>query len=226
LRNAFGGARPPVPKNQLRALYGSQDYTGMVKFVRDSMRLDLRIRVGLVNEGGPAGAPAWVSCPRPMPPYGSTEFKRTLVTVFLRKSFLQNNTFEKVVMAMAHELSHIVLNGIGHVLREREEAVDLTAMLLGYRNFYVSGSEYLEIRPTSYWQRLGLFFERRLTGVVRRTYQTLGYLTPEEVRYASALLGRPLSSASATEHDIGAALLIAMAAAPLVFVLYNAFFQH
>jgi hypothetical protein len=59
LRDSFGGARPPVSEDQLRNLYNVQDYTGMVKFIRDSMRLDLRIRVGLVNEGGPAGARVW-----------------------------------------------------------------------------------------------------------------------------------------------------------------------
>ena len=209
LRDAFGNTRQPVAKDQLRTLYAAQDYTGMVRIVRDSMRLDLRIRVGLVNEGGPSGAPAWVSRPKPMPRYGSTEFTQTLVTVFLRKSFLQGRNFEQVVMAIAHELSHIVLDGIGHALRECEEAVDLTAMLLGYRDVYVDGSEYLEIRSSS----------------EKRTFQSLGYLTPEEVRYAAVILGKPLEDFQAgretvTERALSGAVKLTLAAAAVVGLIW------
>ena len=209
LRDSFGAIRPPVSDGTLRSLHASEDYTGMVSFVRDSMRLDLRIRVGLVNEGGPSGAPAWVSRPKPMPRYGSTEFTQTLVTVFLRKSFLQGRNFEQVVMAIAHELSHIVLDGIGHALRECEEAVDLTAMLLGYRDVYVNGSEYLEIRSSS----------------EKRTLESLGYLTPEEVRYAAVILGKPLEDFQAgretvTERALSGAVKLTLAAAAVVGLVW------
>ena len=209
LRDSFGAIRPPVSDGTLRSLHASEDYTGMVSFVRDSMRLDLRIRVGLVNEGGPSGAPAWVSRPKPMPRYGSTEFTQTLVTVFLRKSFLQGRNFEQVVMAIAHELSHIVLDGIGHALRECEEAVDLTAMLLGYRDVYVNGSEYLEIRSSS----------------EKRTLESLGYLTPEEVRYAAVILGKPLEDFQAgretvTERALSGAVKLTLAAAAVVGLIW------
>jgi hypothetical protein len=157
----------------------------MVKLVRDGLGLDLRVRVGLVNQGGPDGAPAWVSCPKPLPQYGTPEFKRTLVTIFLRKSFLAENKFEAVVMAIAHEFSHIVLFGIKHPLEEDEVAVDLTAMLLGYRDFYSAGSQYREVRPKSLWQRFVQSLQKR------RTYQSLGYLSPEEVRYAAVIMGKP-----------------------------------
>jgi hypothetical protein len=190
LRASLSGVKP-VSEGRLRELFGRQDYTGMVKVIRDDMRLDLRVRVGLVNDGGPVDAPAWVSAPKPMPRFGTAEFQRTLVTVFLRKSFVSTHYFEEVAIAIAHELSHIVLFAIGHALQECEEAVDLTAMLLGYRDLYVAGS-FREVRPVSFWERLDLFFERRLTGVERRTYRTFGYLTPEEVRYAAVILGKPL----------------------------------
>jgi hypothetical protein len=132
-------ARPPVGTDGLRELYDARDYTAMVKTVRNGMGLDLRVRVGLVNEGGLNNAPAWVSYPKPLPRFGTEAFKKTLVTVFLRKSFLAENDFESVVMVIAHELAHIVLFGIGHSLEEDEVAVDLTAMLLGYREFYLAG---------------------------------------------------------------------------------------
>lgn len=177
LRASLGEVRAPVPEDELRRLYKSQDYTGMVRLVRDSMWLDLRVRVGLVNTGGPEGAPAWYVGPEPMPRYDSVEFKNTLVTICLRRSFLAEHSFERIVMAIAHECSHIILNAKHHSLRKQEEVVDLTAMLLGYRDFYVAGSEYLELHR---WDRV--------------TVHTVGYLTPEEVRYAAIVLGKPLKT--------------------------------
>src|SRR5216683_2573342 len=100
------------------------------------------------------------------------------------------DNFEEVAIAIAHELSHIVLFGINHSLQECEEAVDLAAMLLGYRDLYIAGS-FCEVRPASFWERLNLFIEKRVTGVERRTYRTLGYLTPEEVKYAAVILAMP-----------------------------------
>jgi hypothetical protein len=192
LRTSLGEVQP-VGEDRLRELFGKQDYTGMVKLIRDHMRLDLRVRVGLVNEGGPEGAPAWVSAPKPMPRFGTAEFQRTLVTVYLRKSFVRSHYFEEVAIAIAHELSHIVLFGIGHSLQECEEAVDLTAMLLGYRDLYVAGS-YTKIYQSTFWQRL-------VEGVERHTYRTVGYLTPEEVRYAAVILGKPLDSFRASPAE-------------------------
>jgi hypothetical protein len=199
LRASLGSVKP-VGEGRLRELFGKQDYTGMVKVIRDNMGLDLRVRVGLVNEGGPLGAPAWVSAPKPMPRFGTAEFQRTVVTIFLRKSFVSSHSFEEVAIAIAHELSHIVLFGIYHSLRECEEAVDLTAMLLGYRDLYIAGS-FCEVRPASFWEHLDLFIEKRFTGVERRTYRTFGYLTPEEVRYAAVILGKPLDSFRSTPSE-------------------------
>lgn len=108
------GAMKPVSEGRLRELFNRQDYTGMVKAIRDNMGLNLRVRVGIVNEGGPVGAPAWASAPKPMPLFGTAEFQRTLVTVFLRKAFVGSHYFEEVAIAIAHEPSHIVLFGINH----------------------------------------------------------------------------------------------------------------
>jgi hypothetical protein len=98
----------------------------------------------------------------------------------LWKTFLQQSKFEEVVSAIAHELSHIVLNGIGHPLREHEPAVDLTAMLLGYRDMYVFGCERHEVHVSWGW------YSRLETHL----HYKLGYLEPDEVRYAASLLGR------------------------------------
>jgi hypothetical protein len=178
LRESLGGGRPPVARKQLWVMYREKNYTGIVKFVRDSMNLGLRIRVGLSNVDSRTHAPAWVQMPSPMPPLGTPEFKQTLATVFLSKSFLSRANFDQVVLAVAHEISHIVLNSTNHPLRDQETAVDLTAMVLGYRDFYVGGCE--SVRIERRW------FSRLET----HAHQLYGYLTPDEVRYADRILAR------------------------------------
>src|SRR6266478_5138024 len=88
LRESLGGGRPPVVRTPLLGMYNEQNYAGMVKFVRESMSLDIKIRLGLSNIAGPNGAPAWVEMPNPMPPFGTAEFKQTTATVFIWKAFL------------------------------------------------------------------------------------------------------------------------------------------
>jgi hypothetical protein len=151
--------------------------------------------------GGPDRAPAWIERPDPFPRNGTPEFKRAIVTVFLRKSFLLKYKFEHVVMAIAHELSHIVLFRISHPLEEVEVAVDLTAMLLGYSEFYFNGLELLRT------ESLG----------------SLGYLTGNEIRYAAGVLGRPIEKPAdsvrikkrliptlSSIHTVAAAVLVAI----------------
>jgi hypothetical protein len=121
---------PPVPADYLRALHHRKDYEGMVRLVRRTMNLDVKLVVGWVNSGGPKGfenAPAWVQMPEQIPYYGTPEFKNLTLKLFVRKAFLANSTYQQVAIAIAHELSHIVLDSIRHPPRREEKAVDLTA---------------------------------------------------------------------------------------------------
>ncbi|SIO66968.1 hypothetical protein SAMN05443247_11583 [Bradyrhizobium erythrophlei] len=209
LRESLGGGCSPVATTQLWALYNEKNYAGMVKYVRDSLSLDLKIRLGLSNIAGPNGAPAWVEMPNPMPPFGTAEFRQTTATVFLWKTFLDQSKFEQVVSAIAHELSHIVLNGIGHALREHETAVDLAAMLLGYRDIYVLGCERHEV-DVSYGS---------YSRVETRRHYKLGYLEPDEVRYAASLLGRPSEAKPKAKYSPRFLLTKLSAAAPVAALI-------
>lgn len=163
LRASFGTIKMPVDDELLESLYRAKNYTGMVGFVRTALNLDLRVRVGLWNGNVPQqvkDAPAWVEHPKPLPLFGTREFRAMLITVNLRKSFLNEASFEQVVSAIAHELSHIMLDALSHTLRNEEEAVDLAAMFLGFRDFYVTGND--------------------ASGTIQ-----YGYLSREEVRYAA-----------------------------------------
>jgi hypothetical protein len=167
LRASFGSAKAPLAEEELRTLYDARDYAGMVLYIQNVLRLDMKVLLGLVNKGGP-DAPAWVRLPSIMPLYGTSAFRQTTIVFHLRKSFLHKGNFETTVLAIAHELCHVLLDATWHPLRRQEEAVDLTAMLLGFRDFYVTGCQSsVALDADSY----------RLTHT--------GYLTPEEVGHAA-----------------------------------------
>jgi hypothetical protein len=107
-----------------------------------------------------------------MPFYGTVAFKETTIKMFLRKSFLAQSSYGQAAIAIAHELSHVVLDSIQHPLRRDEKAVDLTAMLLGFSHLYHSAS--LTVR------------ESTLKNTV--TFTRLGYLSDRELRTACRLL--------------------------------------
>ncbi len=168
---SFGPVRTPVVEEKLRILYDAKDYEQMICHIRSILNLDMRVLLGLVNKGGP-NAPAWITMPNHMPILGTSAFRALTVTMYLRKSFLAEGSFEEVVIAIAHEFSHVVLSAVGHSLREQEEAVDLTAMLLGFRDFYLTGCRSVR--------------EQKQSSGDFRTYEikNAGYLTFEEVSHA------------------------------------------
>jgi hypothetical protein len=160
-------AQRSIDDTELRKLHHAGDIAGMVRFVRKWLHLELPVTIGFVNGGGDPTAPAWIRLPKQMPHYGHDALKRTRAILFIRRSFLEESQFPLVVVAIAHELCHVVLNAIGHTLREQEEAVDLTAMILGFGQLYVEAARICQSNGSS-----------------------LGYLTGKEVRHAQYIISR------------------------------------
>jgi Putative peptidoglycan binding domain len=168
-------AVPPISTNQLRALHASRDYKGMVRLIKYAMNIETDIRVVWVSEGEAEDAkikhaPAWIRLPSEMPPYGSEAFRQLRIDIFLRRSFLEQSAFDEVSIGIAHELSHLVLDSIKHPLRRCEKAVDLTAMMLGFRCLFATGT-YKEIQIQN-----------------RIEIRQQGYLNPDEVRQAECII--------------------------------------
>lgn len=186
LRASLGGVKAPVDDAELARHYSARDYTEMLRYIRNSMRLNLRLKLGVVTDGGPA-APAWVEMPERIPLFGTKEFKELQLRVFLRRSFIEKSGFEQLVVVLAHEMAHIVLDSIRHPLHRTEEAVDLTAMMLGYRDFFTTGCAYTAYASDMQWhQRLFDWFKETAgIGDPRKSFH-IGYLKAEEVRYAAA----------------------------------------
>jgi hypothetical protein len=159
---------PPIATEPLKALHAAQDYKGMVRLIKKAMNIaDIKFSVLWVPDGAAPqhDAPAWVLLPRlpdRLPYYGTKEFKETSLEICFRKSFLRKQRYDQVAITIAHELSHVVLDSIRHPLFRDERAVDLTAMLLGFRRLYLSGAH---------------------TETAR-----LGYLSEAEIRLANSFL--------------------------------------
>jgi predicted SprT family Zn-dependent metalloprotease len=161
---------PPISGWELKSLHEARDYVGMVRLVRKTMNVEVDLKVGLVNEGGPEDAVAWVYIPPDMPFYGTKEFSEMRITICLKKSLLKERTSDQVSIAIAHELSHVVLESINHPLRKCEKAVDLTAMLLGFGRLFETASHTKE--------RVGNYIKSF----------DLGYLSEQEIQTANELL--------------------------------------
>lgn len=142
LEKSFGKPRALVALAPLEKLHKGQQYDALIGEIAKIMRVNCNIRIGKVNSGGPSQASAWVERPDPIPAYGSPEFRRIWITVYVRKELLRRATAPLLIRAISHEFSHVVLDSIGHPHAEEETAVDLAAMYLGFRKFYLSTAEY------------------------------------------------------------------------------------
>jgi hypothetical protein len=203
----------------LKSLHKARDYEGMVRLIRQSMNMQVRLTVGWVNSGGHKTkdgreAPAWIELPQRMPPYGTAAFHDLKLRMYLRKSFLAQSTFDEATVAIAHELSHVVLESIGHPLREEEKAVDLTAMLLGFRLLY----------------KTACYRELHYQGGM--TQKWFGYLNPKEVNAANWIisgweqrsrLARPVLRIEYLELS---AILCVLVIAAATFPLYRVWEVH
>ena len=164
---------PPVPVGELKCLHKVRDYGGMVRLIRHTMNVQVGLRVVWTNSGG-EDSPAWVTMPDNMPFYGSKEFRELTIPMHFKKRFLEASAYDQVAIAIAHELSHVVLESLKHPLRRCEKAVDLTAMLLGFSGLYESGGR----------------TEKRVGNTIQRSQ--IGYLTADELQKAYRLLTPPI----------------------------------
>src|ERR1700722_17258767 len=93
LRFSLGNGRPTVSRKELRSFFKAKDYRGMIRFIRDSMNLEVRLRLGIAANGGPTNPIAWIPLPSRLPTFGSNEFRSQKFTVFIKKSFLDEDRF-------------------------------------------------------------------------------------------------------------------------------------
>ena len=150
----------------------------------------------MYRSGAPVEAPAWVIPPYIVPMYGTPQFSEALFHMGFQASFVNEDSFATLVFAIAHELSHIVLNSVAHSLRRDEKAVDLTAMHFGFAEVYAEGKtrvvEKREIKHKQYTGRIGSILDVFDLNQTITTYHSVvgrvGYLTEQEMYRACAML--------------------------------------
>lgn len=156
--------KPPIDATELEVKWNDRKVTEMVGLIKEHCGVRLKLTVASVKSGG-INAPAWVKMPLEFPLFGTPGHNEVKATMYIRKTHMTE--FEPLVLAISHEMSHIVLNSVRHKLRGVEDAVDLTAMLLGFRDFYITGS-----------RRVIRSDEGKVT-------EMLGYLSYEEILHAA-----------------------------------------
>jgi hypothetical protein len=167
---------PPVDLAELERLHRARDHKAIVQIVKRLMNIEeITFKVFWVSDGAAQDpnlrdAPAWVKLPSEMPFYGSKEFRQMTIEIFFRKSFFEQS-YDRAILAVAHELSHVVLESIRHPLRKCEKAVDMTVMLLGFSRLY----------------ELACHKEQRIGNTLN--IQTLGYLSRDEARLVNEIPG-------------------------------------
>jgi hypothetical protein len=187
----LGRIAPPIDADTLGQLYLRGDYAAMLGWIKNSMQIELRIGLRIVELESPS-PPLWIETPNPMPQRGTPEHRHARAVVNIRRDWLLGKPFGWIVAGFAHELSHVVLFALDHPLQHEEKAVDLTAMILGYDRFIVTAEA-----TTTHWNlwsillsivllRFGvLYFQRPAQNTER-----LGYLTRTEAEAARRCLAR------------------------------------
>ena len=209
---SFRSARHTVDTATLRRLHAQRDFAGMLRWIKNSMRLDLRLGMRVVATPAaarlkpaapnpapaPGSAPAlslapmWIEMPHPMPRYGTDAFRNTRAIINVRRDFLDSSPFTWIVTGFAHELSHVVLSSAGHRLQDDEKAVDLTAMVLGYEAFVADAevTKHHGLLSSALLALLMLPLAVLFWKGGSTETQRVGYLTTAEAQFAQQYLAR------------------------------------
>lgn len=122
---------------------------------------------------------AQVIIPANLPCFLDPSLAQVTIKIIVKKRFLQFACFEALVIALAHEVSHVLLNVTRSSLMTSERATDVCAMMLGYEHIAPDSllyATYEERDVAPWWKRL---LGKREFATVRRNY-SIGYLTVDE----------------------------------------------
>lgn len=127
------GIKEHVTDQGLKIQFDHQLYAECVLEIMRKMGLNNTVKVTCYSdEKFPRKqAAAFVNLPtNNMPPLNSIAFQNLRIPICIKKSI--TNKYETFVYVVAHELSHIVLHGTNHSLKESEVATDLFVLISGF----------------------------------------------------------------------------------------------
>jgi hypothetical protein len=95
---------PPIPVQEIKTMHRKRDLGGIVKLIRKTMSVNVRLTLHWTDQVR-GDALAWVLLPEKMPYYGTPEFAKVGIEMFIRKSFAEARPYNEFAMAVAHEFS-------------------------------------------------------------------------------------------------------------------------
>lgn len=173
LIDILGKPRPPIHPGELVLLCVQKRYPEMFEAIKKDLGLTSELLVTFVEGSTIDNKGMRITIPQKMwkTMYGKT-YGESAIEVRVANEFLLQPSPGLIAFAMAHELCHLLLAIKEPRLFKRELAVDISAMLLGYRGSAFEFVNYHLMEPD---------------GSVR--FVPNGYLTPKERKYALKLLG-------------------------------------
>lgn len=212
LSRYIGNPRPPIPLAQLmkiKKLHAEKKYRDAIIRVHDTLNLqylNLSIFFTIVDNI-PKHRCALMAITRLGFP---KKFQQSPITIYAKYSFVNTAPPETFIRIAAHEWSHVVINApqdkkhIVDGLENIEVAVDLTAMMLGYREIFCIGNTYTRNMPVNFFtffecarcteikilvktflRFLGFYITGQKTVP---TYWQAGYLSTEEIQFATVIM--------------------------------------
>lgn len=152
----FFGLYPLVDSGLLKNKFKEKKYSEVVKTMMKIMGLPLHVKIICYSEEKfpEQQAFARIKIPIDLPLIGTPSFSNLSIDLEIRDCLKYD--FDKFVAVIAHELSHIILRGSNHELRDSEEATDLCAIIFGFGLFYQKiNQSFIKIGCMRFGQQLG-----------------------------------------------------------------------
>lgn len=134
------GLQEPIKHQALKVLFDNHLYAECVLDIMKKMGLNNKVKLVSYSYSkypGANGSAAFVTIPSNAPPFYSSAFNNLKIEVSIRSDL--KNRYETFIYVIAHELSHIVLRGMKHPLKDSEIATDLFVMVRGFSEIMEKG---------------------------------------------------------------------------------------
>ena len=197
----LGGIRQEVDiaNNELRDRHRRGDIMGLVRLISDHMRLEFNFQVYVVKDlvRKKKDWAAEIMIPRDLFWYRKGRYYPSAIPMYIKSSVLRENPFEATVVVIAHELAHIALTWSGSRFQDDEVSVDLTAMILGYSQFFLNGRRYSVMRTPARGSIMAFIDSVFGTSPNQKRLQwvSLAYLNESDAECAAALIGQKAAHA-------------------------------
>jgi predicted SprT family Zn-dependent metalloprotease len=185
LNEHFGPPKAPVSYSEVQHAFTQDGLSGVVRKVKQDLKITCKVTLDKDQSNLRKHAFAWIRLPESMPPYGTQAFIDTQVVIFVSPKLQSSKDQRVVTFAIAHEFAHVILDSNGHTHRHNEKVVDLTAMWLGYAEFFQHHrkNNVEQVSPKNFMQWFKYF-----CGVRYITKHQVGYLTDEEIEEATKII--------------------------------------